>query len=73
MKYIVFVIFQYGYKPAEADWSRELRGKQLVSCVPLDNWACIFTRRDSNSANDFVQTLHRVAGPMGIAVKQPNM
>jgi aubergine-like protein len=64
---------QYQYKPAEAEWSREMRGAELKSTVPLDTWMILFTSRDSGIAQDFLQTLQRVCGPMGIQVSKPMM
>ncbi|XP_028415241.1 piwi-like protein 1 [Dendronephthya gigantea] len=63
----------YNYKPAEAEWSREMRGMPLRSTVPLDTWMVLFTTRDSGIAHDFLQTLQRVCGPMGINVSKPMM
>ncbi|CAB3989275.1 piwi 1 [Paramuricea clavata] len=63
----------YNYKPAEAEWSREMRGADLRSTVPLDSWMLLSTSRDSGIAQDFLQTLQRVCGPMGIKVAKPMM
>ncbi|KAK2155427.1 hypothetical protein NP493_2079g00007 [Ridgeia piscesae] len=63
----------YDYKPADADWSREMRGHELEQCVPLDQWIMLFTRRDAPKAHDFLQSLGRVGPPMGIRVNKPVM
>ncbi|XP_078682114.1 piwi-like protein 1 [Branchiostoma floridae x Branchiostoma belcheri] len=63
----------FSYDRATPDWSRELRGKTLLSTRPLKDWLLIFTKRDAGIANDFKQTLERVAGPMGIQVSSPVM
>ena len=64
---------QFSYKPSEADWSRETRGKVLISTVNMNNWVLICTHRDFNIANDFKQTLVRVCGPMGMNVAEPTV
>ncbi|XP_071789596.1 piwi-like protein 1 [Asterias amurensis] len=61
------------YKPSDAEWSRELRGNALISTVNLNDWMLIYTSRDQGNAMDFKQTLPRVAGPMGITVREPKM
>jgi aubergine-like protein len=62
---------KFNYKPADADWSRESRGKKLISCANMTNWLLVHTQRDSSVANDFKQTLQRVCGPMGMNVGEP--
>jgi aubergine-like protein len=68
-----FISFQYSYKIQEADWTREMRGAQLISAVALTNWAVICTQRDQQNAQDMAQTLMKVAGPMGMHMSQPKM
>ncbi|XP_078598436.1 piwi-like protein 1 [Branchiostoma floridae x Branchiostoma japonicum] len=63
----------YSYKPQEADWSREMRGKQLMSSKPMKNWLLLFTARDSGIAQAFKQTLVMVASPMGMNINEPVM
>jgi len=62
---------EFSYKIQEADWSKETRGKQLISTVNLDNWVLMFSQRDQNVAQDFRQTLGTVCRAMGINVKDP--
>lgn len=62
----------FGYKPAEADWSREMRGAPLISTVNLTDWVIMVTRRDSEKGQDFLNSLKRVAPPMGIQIGKPN-
>lgn len=64
---------RFSYKIQEADWSRETRGKELISSVHMSNWVLLYTARDNNIANDFKQTLQRVCGPMGMNVADPHM
>jgi len=62
---------QFSYKIEEADWSREMRGKPLISAVNLTNWVVVFTNRSTNIVEDFVETLKKVAGPFGMNVSDP--
>ncbi|XP_072043848.1 piwi-like protein 1 [Amphiura filiformis] len=62
---------QYTYKPADAEWSREMRGYQLLTSVDLNEWAVLYTQRDTPKAQDFVQTMMKVAPAMGMKVKDP--
>ncbi|XP_066267704.1 piwi-like protein 1 [Branchiostoma lanceolatum] len=63
----------FSYKQQDADWSREMRGQQLISCVPLETWLLVFTARDSSLAQNFLQTLEKVGGPMGMSINKPVM
>ncbi|XP_060081293.1 piwi-like protein 1 [Ylistrum balloti] len=62
---------QCTYKQEDADWSRDLRGKQLLTSVPLDNWVICYTRRDTGNASDLVNTLSKVGPPMGMRINRP--
>nr|BCS90542.1 piwi protein [Cladonema pacificum] len=63
----------FTYKIHEADWSRETRSALFISSFNMTNWILVFTRRDSNIANDFCQTLKGVCGPMGMRVADPTL
>ena len=67
---LVLFVLQLMYKAHEADWSRDMRGKTLITAVPLQNFFVISTQRDSDKARDFLQTLGRVGPAMGIEVNQ---
>ena len=54
---------QYKYDPASADWSREMRGKGLVSSVHLQDYMILFTGRDAPKAQVCVWTIHWTALP----------
>ncbi|XP_050410260.1 piwi-like protein 1 [Patella vulgata] len=64
---------QLSYRQDECDWSRDMRGKKLKNTVDLNNWIVMSTRRDSGAAQDLVQTLNRVGGPMGMRIQSPRM
>ncbi|CAG2185706.1 AUB [Mytilus edulis] len=59
------------YKQEDADWSRDMRGKELVTPVDLQRWVIVFTRKNSAMAQDLVQTLSKVGPPMGMRIAQP--
>ena len=56
-----------------ADWSREMRNQKLIDAVPLRDWVILFTQRDMRQAQDFLQSLSRVAPGMGLPVSPPEM
>lgn len=58
------------YRPQEADWSRDMRGNILITPVSLNDFMILSTRRDSDKAQDFVQTLQKVGPAMGIQVSR---
>ena len=62
----------FSYNQQSADWSKETRGKELIHPINMNNWLLLFTRRDQRTAASFVQTLIQVAGPMGMAISEPN-
>lgn len=96
---------QYTYDVKDADWTRDMRGAQLITPVQLQvsverergislsvscsailisfsffplafspqTFVVLFTRKDSQAANEFVRTLDKVGGPMGIRLGQPQM
>ena len=61
------------YKISDADWTKESRGKMLLSPVSISKWLLVFSQRDSNIAQDFKQTLQKVCGPMGMMVAEPEL
>ncbi|KAI7797911.1 piwi-like protein 1 [Triplophysa rosa] len=63
----------FEYSPWTADWTKEMRGLPLITCMPLDNWMMFFTRRNADVAHSLLQTLSKVAGPMGIRMQRAIM
>ncbi|KAL2092497.1 hypothetical protein ACEWY4_012295 [Coilia grayii] len=63
----------FEYSPWAADWSKEMRGVPLISCIPLENWVMMFTRRNSDIAQSLMQTLNKVSGPMGMRMARATM
>ncbi|KAG2470727.1 PIWL1 protein, partial [Polypterus senegalus] len=63
----------YEYSPWVADWTKEMRGVQLMSTQPLENWMILFIRRNSDCAYSLVQFLGKVCSPLGIRIQKPIM
>lgn len=61
------------YKQADADWSKETRGKELIAAVNLQKWILFCGPRDQQVASNFLQTLKRVCPPMGMQVADPKL
>ena len=68
-----FSVFQLGYKQDEADWSRDMRGKQMRSSVELANWVMVFPRQCEQGAREMVNLLYQVGPPMGMRIREPRM
>ncbi|TNM90204.1 hypothetical protein fugu_004438 [Takifugu bimaculatus] len=64
---------EYEYDPVVADWTREMRGVNVISAPPLENWLLFYTRRNTNEAQNLLQNLHKVAGPLGITLQRAKM
>lgn len=63
---------RYSYSPANADWTKELRGQRLLTTVNMEDYMILFTGRDRNTAKDFIDALEKVGRPMGFGVGTPN-
>lgn len=63
----------YNYNPADAEWSREMRSKRLISCPPINQWAIICPRQMSHLASELAGALSRVANGMGMRLEGANM
>lgn len=59
---------QFSYRPNEADWSRDMRGNELISAVQLSDFMILSTKRDLDKAKDFMMTLQKVGPAMGISI-----
>lgn len=49
----------------EADWSRDGRSLAHLSAKHLDRWILIYSPRDSQVADSFVEALYKVCSPFG--------
>ena len=61
----------YSYRPGDAEWSREMKGNELINTVPLTKYLLLFSRRDSAKAQDFFNNLAKVGPPMGMPIADP--
>lgn len=61
------------YNQDDADWSRDMRGAQLISSVHLEKYLLIFSRRDSQNAQDFYNALNDVGYGMGMKISEPEV
>jgi len=67
------VLWQYSYRPDNADWSREMRGQPLLNSIPLSSWIMISTQRDQGNATDLFSNLQKVCSGMGMPIDRPNV
>lgn len=63
----------YTYNKDTADWSREMRGQQLINPAHLDNWLMVFNHKDQAAASDLFMTLQKVCPPMGMKIMKPKL
>ncbi|CAH2043482.1 unnamed protein product, partial [Iphiclides podalirius] len=56
-----------------ADWGADATRNPVMQAVDVLRWVVLFTDRDKNVATDFVDTMKRCCGPMGINVNSPEM
>ncbi|XP_042343719.1 LOW QUALITY PROTEIN: piwi-like protein 1 [Plectropomus leopardus] len=60
----------YEYNAWAADWAREMRGMPVISSPQLNNWLLFHTPRNANEAQNLLQALNRVTGPLGIRMQR---
>ena len=68
---LVYLSFQFSYKPAFADWSSEMRDQPMLSSVDLNNWIVVVPERAEQQARDLVQTLSRITPRLGMQLREP--
>ncbi|XP_039756127.1 piwi-like protein Ago3 [Pararge aegeria] len=56
-----------------ADWNGDICRNAVMQAVDITRWVVLYTARDKNVTNDFVETLMRCSGPMGIVVYKPDL
>ncbi|XP_023936797.2 piwi-like protein Ago3 [Bicyclus anynana] len=56
-----------------ADWNFDVCKNAVMNAVDILRWVVLYTDRDRNVTNDFVETLKRCSGPMGITVSKPDL
>ncbi|XP_034834456.1 piwi-like protein Ago3 [Maniola hyperantus] len=56
-----------------ADWNGDVCRNAVMQAVDIMRWVVLYTDRDKNVTNDFVETLKRCSRPMGIQVSHPDL
>ncbi|KAH7977988.1 hypothetical protein HPB49_004122 [Dermacentor silvarum] len=59
--------------PMTADFSREMRDKDMFKAIQIRSWVVVCTCRDMQNAQDFVRELMCVGPPMGVTMLQPQL
>ena len=47
--------------------------EQMITAVPLRNWAVVFTKKDRPRAYEFVNMVKKVCPPLGMAISEPQV
>ncbi|XP_026321629.1 piwi-like protein Ago3 [Hyposmocoma kahamanoa] len=55
-----------------ADWNMEVTKQHVMQSVDVLRWTILFTDRDKQVTEDFIQTIKRCSRPMGITVQDPD-
>lgn len=63
----------YSYNASTADFSREMRDKQMHVAAQLDDWLVLLPSRDKRNGMEFVRNLMSVCPPMGIRINEPRI
>ncbi|XP_065831086.1 piwi-like protein 1 isoform X3 [Oscarella lobularis] len=61
------------YRPDNPDWTNDIRSNHLISTKDLSSWLLLFTRRDQDKGQGFLQTLRRVGPSMGVRIMEPKV
>ena len=54
-----------------ADWGNDMKGTQLLNCVPLREWIVICPSRQGSAGEKFLKHYGNVIHGMGIAAEAP--
>jgi aubergine-like protein len=54
-----------------AEFNKDVGFEAMITAVPLKNWVVVFARKDQNRAFEFVNTVKKVCGPLGMDVTDP--
>ncbi|KAM7179074.1 piwi-like protein 4 [Macrochelys suwanniensis] len=55
------------------DWSKDMRNMKIIGVQPLDNWLMLCSNRNGELAENFLNCLKRVGGPMGFHIEYPKI
>jgi aubergine-like protein len=53
------------------DWTNALRSKQMLNCIELQRWVCLFPKNSKDQFTEFLQALKQAASGMNYVVKEP--
>ncbi|CAG2112823.1 unnamed protein product, partial [Medioppia subpectinata] len=59
------------FNQRSGDFGKEIRSKRLYKSCTITKWMIILTQRDQNCLQEFMNTITRVAGPLGIQLLNP--
>ena len=59
------------FQNTNCDWNRDIGRHPVKTAVNLKNWMIVFTRRDANTAERFVETCNGCCRQMGIQINEP--
>ncbi|EMP36151.1 Piwi-like protein 4 [Chelonia mydas] len=55
------------------DWSKDMRNMKIIGVQPLDNWLMLCSNRNGELAENLLNCLKRVGGPMGFYIEYPKI
>ncbi|XP_053871600.1 piwi-like protein 4 isoform X2 [Malaclemys terrapin pileata] len=55
------------------DWSKDMRNMKIIGVQPLDNWLMLCSNRNGELAENLLNCLKRVGGPMGFHIEYPRI
>ncbi|XP_030057874.1 piwi-like protein 2 isoform X1 [Microcaecilia unicolor] len=55
----------------DLNWTREVTRDAALCTIPLNFWALFYPKRCANQAQELVNMLEKIAGPIGMRVNQP--
>ncbi|XP_048478794.1 piwi-like protein Ago3 [Plutella xylostella] len=56
-----------------ADWNGDVTKYPVMQAVDIMRWVILYTKKDQQVANDFLDTIMRCSRPMGVNITKPDM
>jgi len=56
----------------KADWTMAFRKRQMLTCIPLSNWAILVPQRDAQNVDNLVKLMQQVSRPLGMNIRPPS-
>uniref|UniRef100_A0A8D0GE61 Piwi like RNA-mediated silencing 4 n=1 Tax=Sphenodon punctatus TaxID=8508 RepID=A0A8D0GE61_SPHPU len=53
------------------DWLKDMRNAKIIGVPPLENWLILFSNRNRELGENFLNCLRRVGTPMGFRIEDP--